>query len=429
MNRKKSILCMTGLVLLLCTFLAVPSKKASAADVMIAFSADRSSMEIGETVNVNINFGAIDNISVLDVYVSYDSSRMEYISSGERGISGGSGLLHISADKTTEMTANVSYQLSFRAIASGTCSVSLSDQRIVRNLSGYDMTTSSNRVSIKINGNVAPASIGDTQTTQLSSDNLLTSLRVSAGELTPAFKSNKTKYTLEVTNDVSELFLAWKTSDPDADVRIDGNEMLFDGDNEVKVIVTAPNGDEKVYKINVHRESLAESKKRQKDDSNKGLGFSIYEDEGLVYLQNKYKLAVVDVDESDEVPAGFRKTSVLLYGINVTAYAVASDLDSDYLIMYCMDENGDKDFYQFDRSDKTLTRYTGDLIDRINANKGNESSDDIIRSEEYQARLNQMAIIIALLVALCVMLIIIIISVVLRQVKMKSKKIEDELDF
>ena len=205
--------------------------------------------------------------------------------------------------------------------------------------------------------------------------------------------------------------------------------MLFDGKNDVKVIVTAQNGDEKVYNIEVNRESLAESKKRVADNGKKGLEFSVYEDGGFIYLQNKYRLAVVDVDESDEVPAGFKKTSVLLYGVNVTAYTVANDLDSDFLIMYCMNENGDKDFYQFDRSEKTLQRYTGDLIQRINANKNGTFSGEMITSEEYRENLNQMAVILAIIVGLCVMLIIIIISLLLKQAKSRSKRIEDQLDF
>ncbi len=426
MNYKRFI--SYAVVMITMVFIAAFStKKASAADAMITFSSDKSTAEVGDTINVSITINAITNIGMVDMYVAYDSSRLEFIQDVGGRFTGGAGLLHISSDESAGATDSVEYIMSFNAIASGTCSVNIADRKSVKDTAGSEMTTSSNRVSVKIGGSVTPTTYNSADA--LSSDNTLLSLSVSAGELKPPFKKKKTKYTLDVTNDVSELYFSYKTSEEHASVRFEGNEVLFDGKNDVKVIVTAQNGDEKVYNIEVNRESLAESKKRVADNGKKGLEFSVYEDGGFIYLQNKYRLAVVDVDESDEVPAGFKKTSVLLYGVNVTAYTVANDLDSDFLIMYCMNENGDKDFYQFDRSEKTLQKYTGDLIRRINANKNGTFSGEMITSEEYRENLNQMAVILAIIVGLCVMLIIIIISLLLKQAKSRSKRIEDQLDF
>ena len=115
--------------------------------------------------------------------------------------------------------------------------------------------------------------------------------------------------------------------------------------------------------------------------------------------------------------------------MNVTAYTVPSNLDSDYLIMYCRNENGDCGFYQFDRQEKSLQRYTGDLVEKINASEGNVTDESVMTSEEYKSNLSQLAVIIAILVGLCVFFIIALISVILKQVKSKSKRIEDELDF
>ena len=170
---------------------------------------------------------------------------------------------------------------------------------------------------------------------------------------------------------------------------------------------------------------------KRENDAKNGITFEVSkDDQGYVYVQNQYRYEIVDVDESTSVPAGYKKTSVLLYGVDVTAYTVANKLDSDYLLMYCRNANGDCDFYQFDRQEKTLQRYTGAMIDKINATAGSDSvNEEVMTSKEYKSNLNQMAIIIAALVAVSVLFLIIIISLLLKTFKLKSKKTDDELDF
>ena len=120
---------------------------------------------------------------------------------------------------------------------------------------------------------------------------------------------------------------------------------------------------------------------------------------------------------------------MLLYGVNVTAYTMENDLDNDYLLMYCLNENGDKEFYQFDRQDKSLQRYTGDLIDKVNADALNNTDAESEAAAKYAANLRQLAIIIAIISALCVILVMGMISVIMRKSKMKEKGSRDELDF
>jgi putative cohesin domain protein len=120
---------------------------------------------------------------------------------------------------------------------------------------------------------------------------------------------------------------------------------------------------------------------------------------------------------------------VLLYGVNVTAYTIESDLDNEYLLMYCMNESGDKQFYQYDRQEKSLQRYTGELIDKVNANASDGNGSENMNAKQYQSNLRQMAIIIAVLAALCVMLVMAVINIVLKQSKRKNVRTRDELDF
>lgn len=88
----------------------------------------------------------------------------------------------------------------------------------------------------------------------LSSDSRLSSLSVSETSLTPSFSSDVTEYTAaSVPFGVEALTLAYKTSDSDATVAVSGNTLTV-GDNIVTLTVTAPNGDQRSYRITVERE-------------------------------------------------------------------------------------------------------------------------------------------------------------------------------
>jgi len=65
------------------------------------------------------------------------------------------------------------------------------------------------------------------------------------------FEREKTDYTLEVPNHIKQLDFYVELEDKYASYRIEGNENFHEGDNPVKIIVTAENGDERVYNINV----------------------------------------------------------------------------------------------------------------------------------------------------------------------------------
>lgn len=88
----------------------------------------------------------------------------------------------------------------------------------------------------------------------LSSDAGLASLSALETSLTPSFSSDVTEYTAaSVPFGVESLTLIYKTSDSDAKAEISGNNLTV-GDNTVTVTVTAPNGDQRSYRITVERE-------------------------------------------------------------------------------------------------------------------------------------------------------------------------------
>ncbi len=100
-----------------------------------------------------------------------------------------------------------------------------------------------------------------TVTRLLSSDNNLSALTVTPGSLAPAFTSSTLDYTVNVATTVNSVTVSATKSDPNAvisgDVSSQGQATIqLDGPGTSKVIsviVTAPNGDSKTYRITVNR--------------------------------------------------------------------------------------------------------------------------------------------------------------------------------
>lgn len=90
-----------------------------------------------------------------------------------------------------------------------------------------------------------------TKKPELSDNNNLKSLSVSGYELTPKFSADEKEYSLTITDDIDELDITAKAEDENAKVKIEGNENLLIGENTIKIIVTAEDGTERTYTLNV----------------------------------------------------------------------------------------------------------------------------------------------------------------------------------
>jgi hypothetical protein len=89
-------------------------------------------------------------------------------------------------------------------------------------------------------------------TTQ-SSDATLYSLSVSPGSLSPSFSSSTTSYSVSVANSISSITISASPNDSRASVSGTGNKSLNVGSNSFPIIVTAENGSQKTYTVNVTR--------------------------------------------------------------------------------------------------------------------------------------------------------------------------------
>ena len=179
---------------------------AQAANVVIALSA--STVSVGNNVTATISVSGSD-ISAYTIYVSYNSSVLQYNSaSGSAIVNGGGGTV------TASGTSAGSFSISFTAIANGSGSITTSGSDVY-DINGNAISISHAGATVTVatasnngdnnNGNATTEAGETTETTEddgRSADCDLASLQVSPGTLTPAFSADRTTYSLQVDEDV-----------------------------------------------------------------------------------------------------------------------------------------------------------------------------------------------------------------------------------
>lgn len=120
-----------------------------------------------------------------------------------------------------------------------------------------DLQEGENTIKILVkaeNGNTKTYTINITKTNDLEKVNAtLKSLSVKGFNFYPSFKTNIYNYNLTVNEKLTQLEILAETEIEEATYEIIGNENLKEGDNLIKVIVTAKDGETKrEYKINVY---------------------------------------------------------------------------------------------------------------------------------------------------------------------------------
>ena len=361
------------------------SIKGKAANAQIEITSEESEVVVGEILNVSCIVAADKKFSHVSAYLAYDNDMLEFVDGGNF-FTGEAGVLKWEGD--IKSGNNLKFPVRFRALKSGEASITVSGTPVISNKKGNTFKISSNRYTVPIQDNGTGTSI--TPTENLSADNYLSSLRINTGTLNPIFQRDKEKYKATVDYMTSILYFSYTKSDEGARVSFIGNESLQEGNNEVQVVVTAPNESVRTYTIKVYKESKEETLEREAKEEGtvkKGITFSIEEIDGKKYLLNSYEFQVIDPEEGTEIPAGFIKSNILLNSVEVPAYTMKEDLDHDILLLYLMNEDGESQFYQFDRVEKTIQRYTGKLISKVNAyaDSSNDDSDNTLETSEYIA--------------------------------------------
>lgn len=141
-----------------------------------------------------------------------------------------------------------------------------------------------------------------------------------------------------------------------------------------------------------------------------GITSSRVGDDVTLYAGSKY--IVEEVEEDSDIPEGFGKTQCELDGEIVTAYALESDTEHSYFLIYCKKKKTDEKagFYLYDQAEQTLMPY--EKVQSWYRGIGEKSVVGERRGVESRTE-ETLKYIIAVMVVFCVLMLIAVISVYL----------------
>lgn len=404
----------------------IPSIEVKAASATVSITLKETDIKLNDTFHVIVKVEATDTIGGFETFLTYDESKMEFISGGSL-VSGGDGILRVSDMNPESIAKSRKYILQFKAIEQGNAQIETLDQAYVYTYEdSAEMSVSSNRLSI---------SIGTDE--KVSNNAKLYSLRISPGVLSPEFSAKTTKYTAEVESDVNELVISAIAQDGEATVKIKGNKDLQAGPNEVNIIVTAPSGDQKTYTIVVTKkedpvnqngqtegegedttaeveDDVTDSDITESDQERlESEGYLVKEEKESITLHLSSEFEMVSLEDSSIIPSGYEETTMKLQGVTVTAYEPIGKEVVDYVLLYMKKGDNDPRFYRYDKIENTVQRYD-ESYEQATSQPASK-----VTKDEYAKKLDNMKILVAVscVITLVATLVIIRLLVKLRGVK------------
>lgn len=402
---KKSIKIL-GLALIFGLFSFIGVNKASAASASISVRLNRSSVIVGNTVTATVTISSSTAIGSWQFDVGYDSSRLQLTGSSFGGA-------HVADVYRSNGQKSASYTFTFKALKSGRASVS------VKNSGGYDINES--LLSIR-NGSASVRIMTQAELeASYSKNNYLKSLSVEGATLSPAFNKDTLEYSVELEPETTSIKVNATKEDGKASITGAGSVAVSEGDNTIKIVVTAENGNERTYVIKakvkelspievkvdgkpftvVRKKGAIETPQNYKDvtikinnedvpafenevtkfvlvglkDEKGNVALYLYDSKKDTYTlykeirSNSVVIYPMDFDKSITIPDGYSKYSIKIGDNKYDVYKLSKG--NQYSLIYGMNiETGKKGLYLYDSKENTLQRYYEDekefLTEKIN---------------------------------------------------------------
>lgn len=390
----KSVLVVCSI--LLCCALFIPLQVRAAGAYITASS---YTIYVGDTVTFTVGAnnaaGYITVSGDVNDYDWFDNSTKTYsvkaTSTGTIDVN----IQGVVADYNTEKDISVNSSISVKVIQRPSSNQSQSSQQNTQtNLQQGSQTT-------------------ETDTTSKSNDASLASLQISDGTLSPAFKSGTTNYELSLPSDAESIKIEAKANDSKASVSGAGEISLKQGNNKIEIIVTAEDGTTKTYTINAyveekpevylnyHDQELGVVKNTDQvskpsdafeevtleidgkevtgwknnimevtvlymiDEESGEKNFYIYDTESksitsifkpVALLGNN--LYIIDIDEDLQDRIGMTFTTVTVDEQELPGWTFDEAGFDSYCLIYVMNEQGEKQYYQYETTQNTLQLYS-----------------------------------------------------------------------
>lgn len=329
-NRKITMRFLANMMAIVLLFgcLLVPDIEAKADNLYIALS--DTTVKIGDTITVSVTVPA--GVSAT-VNLTYPTDLLTYSSASDTA-SANAGTVSMTIGSYGSSNKRSVGTVTFQAKSSGKATFSAAAP-IAGNQEGDRVSVTGASASVNIKNETGDdAENGDNA--NKSSDNSLSSLTLSAGKLSPAFKYNITNYTAEVENNVTSIVVSAKANNENATVEsVKGGEKLVVGSNKIQIVVKAENGVTATYVVNVTRKAAGDDDKQkdsEKDEQQDGDLSQQY------YEINGQKLYPATSIPEEVVPQDFEQGTMKLWKKDYP-YLYNDKIGSQICLLYLVDEN------------------------------------------------------------------------------------------
>lgn len=246
-----------------------------------SFYIPSTAVSAGDSFSVSVEFIATENIGSLSTAIHYDSSVIQFVSGN--GASGSGGTVNLNCQGNSQK--NMTCALTFKAVKSGTASLSLSgcsvyssSNKSIGSPTAYAYVTVGNaaagkqpveetekhtKASSTAVTTTAKVSDNNEQTSQTkatenvaaANDGYLKNITVSTGTLVPAFSSDVYNYTLDVPYSVTKVEIDGIGSQSSDALWYTGYEKCNVGKNVRTITSTGTSGKKSTYTLVINRAS------------------------------------------------------------------------------------------------------------------------------------------------------------------------------
>ena len=280
-----------------------------------------SSAVVGNRVTITVTLSSSTAIGSWEMALNYDKSYLQLVSSTAE--SGGTKMLGYTT--TLSGVKSKSYTFVFKTLKTGNTRVSVSSYlAYAMDESEMSLTSSSKSIRIMTQAELEAS---------YSKDNNLKGLSVTVGEesfdLEEEFAKDTLEYHVTVPTGTTMVNVTATKNDSTASVDGDGEIEVTEGLNTIPIVVTAQNGDEKIYTLIVN-----------------------VEDQNPIEVAIDGKnYTVVKSDSLLTAPAAFTATTVEIDGFQIPAFVNEA---IGYTLVGLKDEEGNISYYRYQNGEYSL---------------------------------------------------------------------------
>lgn len=398
MKNKIGLIIFSVIALVLSTF---TFDKVNAASASISVKSSKSTLVVGGSFNVTVTVYSASSIGAWEYNLMYDTSKFQLVSGTQHVVDYASG-----SGKTS-----ATYNYTFRAKSNGTGKIYIQNSAVA-DWNENKLTVSEGSTSIKI---MTQAELEATY----SKNNYLKSLSVEGATLSPEFNKDTLEYTVELEPETTSIKVNAEKEDSTASISGTGDIAVSEGDNNIKIVVTAQNGSEKTYTINAKVKELSPinvkvgkedfTVVRKKDvlaehmpastykettvkigeeevpafeseitkyvlvalkDKDGNINLYIYDSKNNSYTlyreinSNTLTIYPLEIDKDVKIPESYSKYSIKIGEEKFDVYKITKG--SHYSLVYGMNiETGKKGLYMYDAKEETLQRYNSEEMEKL----------------------------------------------------------------